>query len=60
MSMKTFLRFAMLALLAAIPQGLMGQIIEPVTWKTSVKRADDGSVQLIADATIEEIGRAHV
>ena len=51
--MKTFLRFAMLALLAAIPQGLMGQIIEPVTWKTSVKRADDGSVQLIADATIE-------
>ena len=43
----------MLALLAALPQGLLGQIIEPVSWKTSVQRADDGSVQLIADATIE-------
>jgi thiol:disulfide interchange protein DsbD len=31
----------------------LGQIIEPVTWKTSVQRADDGSVQLIADATID-------
>lgn len=43
----------MLAVLAALPQGLLGQIIEPVSWKTSVQRADDGSVQLIADATIE-------
>lgn len=43
----------MLAVLAALPQGLLGQIIEPVTWKTSVQRADDGSVQLIADATID-------
>ncbi|MEK9829421.1 MAG: cytochrome c biogenesis protein CcdA [Schleiferiaceae bacterium] len=51
--MKTFLRIAMLAVLAALPQGLLGQIIEPVSWKTSVQRADDGSVQLIADATIE-------
>ena len=51
--MKTFLRIAILAVLAALPQGLLGQIIEPVTWKTSVQRADDGSVQLIADATID-------
>ena len=43
----------MLAVLAALPQGLLGQIIEPVSWKTSVQRAEDGSVQLIADATIE-------
>ena len=43
----------MLAVLAALPQGLLGQIIEPVSWKTSVQRADDGSVQLIADATID-------
>jgi len=43
----------MLAVLAALPQGLLGQIIEPVSWKTSVQRAEDGSVQLIADASIE-------
>ena len=43
----------MLAVLAAVPQVLLGQIIEPVSWKTSVQRADDGSVQLIADATID-------
>ncbi|KRO68726.1 MAG: hypothetical protein ABR88_07175 [Cryomorphaceae bacterium BACL7 MAG-120322-bin74] len=51
--MKTAIRFMLAAFWFALPTLLPAQIIEPVSWKTSVKRADDGSVQLIADARIE-------
>jgi len=51
--MKTFLRIGVLALLATLPQGLFGQIIEPVSWTTSVVRNTNDEVELIAEATIE-------
>lgn len=51
--MKTFLRIGVLALLATLPQGLFGQIIEPVSWTTSVVRHTNDEVELIAEATIE-------
>ncbi len=52
--MKTFLRLMAIAWSALLPFAtLSAQIIEPVKWKTSVERAENGSVLLIADATIE-------
>ncbi len=51
--MKTFLRAVVLALVAILPAQLSAQIIEPVKWKTSVERAEDGTVQLVAEATID-------
>ena len=36
-----------------LPTQLSAQIIEPVKWKTSVERAEDGTLQLIAEATID-------
>ncbi|MDA8787884.1 thioredoxin family protein [Schleiferiaceae bacterium] len=51
--MKTFLRWALLACMAWLPINLSAQIIEPVKWKTSTERQADGTVKLIAQATIE-------
>lgn len=52
--MKTLLRIILFAFLGSIPHGLLGQILEPVKWKTSVQRGEDGSVQLIVDAQIDD------
>lgn len=51
--MKIFLRWALLACMAWMPIHLSAQIIEPVKWKTSTERQADGTVKLIALASIE-------
>ena len=53
MDMKTFLHAVVVALMTILPTQLSAQIIEPVKWKTSVERAEDGTLQLIAEATID-------